>query len=359
MSNARRLLVAPLALFALATSALASMALAGCDAGPTSESAEIKAKKFACAPIQSCDAALPDLGAKRGFRHVGSKVAAIQFANHRGRDMFYNPGDDVWVMAKFAYGLVDKDLEDEDIDIYLDRGCGADWEYVDTTRTSDGKQNPTVEGVADSGGRVFFKVPQELKLAPGRHRFELVVAGDLSHTSVYVDIVPRGEPIVVSDVDGTLTSSENAEFGALLRGSIPETHDGAPDVLQALADKGYRVMYLTARPEYLLGRTRAFLETHGFPPGIVHTTLTMTGTTGDGARAFKTAELQAIGKRGLIPSWGFGNRDSDAQTYTAIGIKPVNHCVLYQWDDPGLGCRRIESYEDLLGEVDAAPGVCK
>lgn len=332
---------------------------AGCQSGPDTESADVKGKKFACAPIASCDAALPDFGEARGFRHTSSKITALQFANHRGRDMFYNPGDDVWVMAKFAYGVIDKDLVDEDIDIYLERGCGQSWELVDTVRTSSDDQNPTVEGVADTGGRVYFKVPKSLGLEPGRHRFELVVAGDLSHTSVYVDIVPKGEPIVVSDVDGTLTSSESAEFPALLTGRIPDTHDGAPDVLQALADKGYRVMYLTARPEYLLGRTREFLDQHGFPPGIVHTTLTMTGTTGDGARAFKTAELQAVGKRGLVPSWGFGNRDSDAQTYTKIGIKPTNHCVLYQWDDPGLGCRRIESYEDLLGEVDGLSRVCK
>lgn len=345
---------------ALVVSGLTAFTLAaGCSVAPPAESDDVKAKQFACAPIASCDAELPDFGPARGFRHTSSKLAALQFANHRGRDMFYNPGDDVWVMAKFAYGLTDKDLEDEDVDIWLDRGCAGGWEYLDTVRTSDGKQNPTVEGVADSGGRVYFKVPPSLKLAPGRHRFELVVGGDLTHTPVYVDVVPKGEPIVVSDVDGTLTSSENAEFGALLRGAIPDTHDGAPDALQALADKGYRIMYLTARPEYLLGRTREFLDAHGFPQGIVHTTLTMTGTTGDGARAYKTAELQAVGKRGLVPSWGFGNRDSDAQTYTTIGIKPTNHCVLYQWDDPGLGCRRIESYVDLLDEIDAQKRVCK
>lgn len=354
LAAARRHLLAPFALLSLG-----AVTLPACMTGPGAQSSDVKAKKLSCAPIQACDADLPDLGPARGFRHFGSKLAAAQFANHRGRDMFYNPGDDVWVMAKFAYGVTDKDLEDEDVDVYLDRGCGGSWEYLDTVRTSDGHQNPTIEGVADSGGRVFFRIPSEVKLEPGRHRFELVVAGDHTHTPVFVDIVPRGEPIVVSDVDGTLTSSENAEFGALLTGSLPDTHDGAPEVLQTLADKGYRVLYLTARPEYLLGRTREFLDQHGFPQGIVHTTLTMTGTTGDGARAYKTAELQAVGQRGLVPAWGFGNRDSDAQTYTTIGIRPASHCVLYQWDDPGLGCQRIESYQDLLGEIEALAPVCQ
>lgn len=333
--------------------------LAGCDGQSPSAKSDTSdvVEAPACAPaVVSCGEDLPDFGEARGFRHTISRItAATAFANHRGRDMFYNPGDDVWVMGKLAYGVVDKDLEDEDVDVYLQRDCDSGWEYVATTKTSKEGTHATVEGVQDTGGRVYFEVPAELELGLGRHRFELVAAGDLTHTSVYVDIVPDGQPIVVSDVDGTLTTNEAIEFPAMLLGLTPPANDGAPELLTALASKGYRVLYVTARPEYLGRRTHDFLRERGFPEGIVHTTLTGLGASGSGAAKYKTAELQAIGDRGLVPTWAFGNRDSDADTYDTIGAE---HCVLFQWDDPGKGCRRIESYRDLLSEIGDAEEVC-
>lgn len=336
-------------------------ALIGCSGDPVQDSQDdTQLSTPACVPLAaSCDAELPDLGEARGFAHTSSKLAAATgFANHRGRDMFYLPDDDVWVMGKFAYGLTDKDVVDEEVDIYLLRDCGDAWEYVDTVLTSDDGDNAKVEGVADTGGRIFYKLPKELALGPGRHRFELVLAGDNSHVPVYVDIVPRGTPLVVSDVDGTLTSSENAEFGALLTGSLPKANPGGPEVMQALADQGYRVMYVTARPETLTTRTRDFLDANGFPPGLVHTTLTLTGATGNAAAKYKKGELAMLASRGLVPEWGFGNRDSDAQTYTSSKVDG-DHCSLYQWDDPGLGCRRVDDYFSLVPEIQSAAPACE
>ncbi len=313
----------------------------------------------ACLPLApTCDATMPDLGAPRKLRHTLSKATvALADPHHRGRDMFYGPGDDVWVMGKIAYGPTDKDLTDEEVDVYLLRDCGSEWEYVDTVLTTDDGDHATVEGVKDTGGRVYFEVPPELELGPGRHRFELVVAGDLSHVPVFIDVVPPGTPLVVSDVDGTLTSDEAAEFGALLLGTLPSPNPSAPDVLRALADRGYRVMYVTARPEVFTTRTREFLDENGFPPGIVHTTLTATGATGSAAAKYKTGELAMLADRGLVPEWGFGNRDSDAQTYTASDVDG-DRCVLYQWDDPGLGCRRVDDYADLVPEIESAEPAC-
>lgn len=345
--------------FAFLAVSLLTSALGCADdsASERADTSDLDEDATACAPAAvACEDEEPDFGEGRGFRHTSSRLtAATSFANHRGRDMFYNPGDDVWVMGKLAYGVIDKDLKDEDVDVYLQRACGAEWEYVATTRSTKEGAHDSVEGVEDTGGRVYFQVPAEIELGLGRHRFELVVAGDGTHTPVYVDIVPAGQPMVVSDVDGTLTTNELIEFPAMLVGATPPANPGAPAALTALAERGYRVMYLTARPEYLGTRTHDFLTERGFPPGIVHTTLTKLGATGSSAAAFKTAELQALGSRGLVPAWGFGNRDSDADTYDAVGAET---CVLFQWDDPGKGCRRIESYEDMVPEIEAIDTVC-
>lgn len=312
-----------------------------------------------CPDVTVCDAPLPDVGEARDWVHLTNSItAAAGFANHRGRDMFYNPGDTIWVFAKFAYGLLDDDIQDDDVDVYLNRDCGAGWESLGTVRTTNDGDHATVEGVDDTGGWVYFDATS-LGLGEGRHRFLFVVGGDLSMAQTYVDIVPAGTPLVVTDVDGTLTTQETEEFTALLTGSLPNANTDAAQALGVLADRGYRIFYLTARPEFLGGRTREFLSAQGFPLGLVHTTLTYTGATGASAATFKTQELSDIAARGLVPSWAFGNTDSDAEAFSNAGISPAEHRVMFQYDDPTYGSRTIQSYTELLPELGALPdAVC-
>jgi hypothetical protein len=311
-----------------------------------------------CLDVLTCDADYPDLGATIDWNHFSSSVAAAGFVNHRGRDMFYNPGDTVWVMAKFAYGLLDDDIKDEEVDVWLNRGCGAGWELVGTELTTDDAEHPTVEGVEDTGGWVFFDAT-DLDLEEGRHRFLLSVGGDRSTTEVYVDVVPAGTPVIVTDIDGTLTTEENEEFSALLTGALPQSNPDSADVLTALAEQGYRVFYLTARPHFLGQRTREFLAAHQYPLGVVHTTLTFTGATGDTAVGYKSDELAAIAARGLVPSWAFGNTASDAEAFAGANVPLDEHRIMFQFTDADFGSRRIEAYSELLPEITAAePPTC-
>lgn len=314
----------------------------------------------ACAPVPACATPLPNVGPERDWIHTSSSItAATGFANHRGRDMFYNPGDTVWVMAKFAYGVFDDDIKDEDVDIYLNRDCGSDWELLDTVRTTEDGAHPTVEGVEDTGGWVFYEAPANLALGEGRHRFLMVVAGDLSTTEVLIDIVKPGTPVIVTDVDGTLTTSENEEFSALLTGAIPDSNPSSPQAIGALAEKGYRVLYLTARPHFLVGRTREFVQVHSFPPGLVHTSLALTGATGSAAAQYKTEELAALAARGLVPAWAFGNTTTDAEAYDNANILPLEQRIMFQFTDDMWNARRIESYAELLPELSAlSPAQC-
>jgi hypothetical protein len=313
-----------------------------------------------CQPIPACDAPPPDPGERDGWNHWTSAfISAVGDPNHRGRDLFLNPGDPQWVIAKFAYGITDKDLKDEEVDLYLLRGCGNSWEPLGTATTTEEDEHATVEGVEDSGGHVYFEIPPNKALGPGRHRVRLVVRGDLTVTDVFIEVVPPGTPVIVSDVDGTLTGTETEEFTALLSGELPTCHPDAPEAFQILAAKGYHPMYLTARPEWLVGRTREFVDTYGFPPGIVHTTLSLTGATGSSAATYKTDELSALAERGMIPAWAFGNTATDAEAYENAGILPISSRVFYQFDDTAFGGRRIESYTELLAELEALPSLCE
>lgn len=314
-----------------------------------------------CEPPPACDAAPPDPGEPIPWNRLSSYlIAGAGSPNHRGRDLYLTPDDPQWILGKFSYGLTDKDLKGEQVDVYLLRGCSGAWEFLgSTSTTAEDSAHPEVEGVGDSGGRVFFEIPPAQRLGPGRHRVHLVVRGDLSSTELFIEVVPRGAPVFVSDVDGTLTGTETEEFTSLLVGRLPDVHPHAAAVFHRLVSKGYRPMYLTARPEWLVQRTRDFLDAYGFPPGIVHTTLGLTGATGRGAVEYKTAELaHLLDAKGIRPAWAFGNTATDAEAYDNAGIMPLTQRVFFRFDDQAHGGRRIDAYAELLAEIDALPSLC-
>ncbi|MCU0687971.1 MAG: phosphatidylinositol transfer protein [Polyangiaceae bacterium] len=313
---------------------------------------------FTCFAEPACNAAPPLPGPERPWQHTSSSITATLGQRHRGRDLFLNPGDPVWAMAKIAYGPNDKDLHDEDVDVYLARDCGATWQKLGTARTTDDGEHETVEGVVDTGGWVFFPVPASLGLGEGRHRFHFVVGGDLSTTESFVEIVKPGTPVIISDVDGTLTTSEFEEFGDLLTGDLPDANEGGAALVSTWAARGYRRFYLTARPEWLGARTREFLRRREFPEGIVHTTLSFTGALESAATAFKTGELAQLASKGLVPTFALGNTKTDAEAYSNAGIAPLSHRIFLQFTDSIFGGRRVESYTELLGEAAALPDRC-
>jgi hypothetical protein len=311
-----------------------------------------------CAPLPTCDGPLPNVGPKRDWKSITSSItAATGFANHRGRDLILLPTADQWILGKFAYGIIDKDIHGEEVDVWLERDCAGNWEKLGTELTTNDGDHATVEGVDDTGGRIYHQLSATKKLGIGRHRALLVVAGDLTTTEVLIDVVPAGTSYFLSDIDGTLTTAETEEYSALLTASVSGTHPDAPAALQLLAQKKYRPLYLTARPEFLVGRTREFVTTHGFPKGIVRTTLAL-GATGTAATSFKQNAINALTQKGFVVDFAFGNTVSDADAYFLSNIQPNDHRIFFQYTDSAHNSRRIESYGELLGDFGALAPVC-
>ncbi|HVK69324.1 MAG TPA: phosphatidylinositol transfer protein [Polyangium sp.] len=313
-----------------------------------------------CALRPSCDTPFP-APSKREFRHNRSGLLASALgARHRGRDLFLLPGTPQWVLGKFAYGPADKDLKDEDIDMYLLRGCGAAWEKVGTYRTTEDEgSHPAVVGVADGGGQIFVNLAQVLPGGPlgvGRHRIKLVVAGDGTSVDLFLEVLPADARIVVTDIDGTLTEKEEALVGDVLTGNHSQTHPGAVDVMRALSGRGFFMFYLTARPHWLEPRTREWLELRGFPPGIVHTSVTATGRMGGAAASFKSAELSLLKTAtGLLPELAFGNMPSDVDAYWSSGIPRTFY---YKLAEDARGGVKHDDYRTLLPSLGELPAVC-
>ena len=312
-----------------------------------------------CEPPPACDDAPPPPGDELDWEHFTSSVIVLAGdPQHRVRDMFYVPGETQWLMGKFTYGFIDKDLKDERVDVYVLRDCQGPWEYMGEAWTTEEGAHATVEGVEDTGGWVYFEIPEDRALELGRHRVHMVVRGDLTTVDGFIEVVEPGTPLFLSDVDGTLTTFETEEFVDLLTGSTPMANEFAATALSTLQDKGYHAMYLTARPEFLVERTREFVEVRGFPPGIIHTSLELEGALGSAAVDYKSGELAMLAAKGLIPTWVFGNTDSDAEAYDNAGIMPLDHRVFHQFTDP-WGGRRIESYGELVDEFAALPDLCE
>lgn len=309
-----------------------------------------------CDPIPSCDAPLPDAGPELDWENTESSInTATGSERHRGYDMFYNPGDWQWVMAKFAYGAADWDLAGERVDLFLLEGCEGEFEPLGSAFTTDDGEHPTIEGVVDSGGWVYFQLPRDLPL--GRHRIHMVVRGDGSRVDTFIEVVEPGTPMFLSDIDGTLTTFEFERAIDLLLDTVPDINPGAVDAFEILVERGYRPMYLTARPEFLAKRTDEFLIERGLPPGIVRTTQSATGALGSAAVEYKSEQLAILASRGLVPAFAFGNTDSDSEAYEAAGID-LDRRFFVEFDDP-LGGRRIEDYTELLEEFEALESVCE
>jgi phosphatidate phosphatase PAH1 len=186
----------------------------------------------------------------------------------------------------------------------------------------------------------------------------MVVRGDTSWADGYIEVVEQGTPIFLSDVDGTLTTFESEEFGDFLLGEVPSANQFSATALGILQEKGYHAMYLTARPEWLVERTREFIDVRGYPPGIVHTSLFFEGAVGSAAETYKTGELAMLVGKGLVPIYVFGNTDSDAAAYDNAGILPLDHRVFFQFSDPHGG-RTIDSYGELVPEFEALADLCR
>jgi hypothetical protein len=311
-----------------------------------------------CPPPPACDAPPPAPSPTTSWRNLLTRLTVAKGApRHRGRDLFLREGDPAWALGKFAYGVIDDDLNDEDVEVFLLRNC-ATWERLGEARTStDRAPHPPIEGVDDTGGRVYLPITPERPLAVGWHRVRFVVRGDHSAADQWIRVVPRDSRFVVTDIDGTLTDNENAQFTSLLTGRPPGMNPGGPAVLNALVSRGYEVLYLTARPEWLYPTTHTWLRDNGFPRGVVHTTLGLTGALGGAAVTFKTQEIAAMRARfGAAPEVGIGNTDSDVTAYTTQSVRSRFY---YRYTGDVMGGTRVDDYNALAASLRALPAICR
>jgi hypothetical protein len=327
--------------------AAAACFLFGCDGtpdqspaadGPTGDASTERTK------FQRCTGRPYTLAPKENWRHTLTPViiAAAGAANHSGKDTLARPGLASMLPGKFTYGAISKDLEDEDVRVFLDDCQG--WVDLGSFTT-------------DSDGRMAAPAPA---LPSGVYEVKFQVAGDQSTTTSFLWVLPAGTRAIVSDIDATLTTNDSEVFQQIFDGSyIPQTYPNAVELTKAHEERGYVVFYMTGRPYWLSKQTRGYLAARSFAVGPLRVTdsnsdiLPTEGSVG----TYKLNNLKALIEGGLVIDFAYGNATTDIYAYLGAGIPADRVWIIgshagEQGTHPVMG-----DWAGRVAEVSALPAV--
>ena len=266
-------------------------------------------------------------------------------ARHGSADVLINPGDTAEVVARFSYGPIFKDLEDENISAWIESET-CNWQSLGVARTDD-------------TGSARFEVPADLAKSPGRYDIRFEVNGDGSDAYSSVWVAEVGQPVVVFDIDGTLTTGDLEHTKSILYGHEHKMYEAANEVAWAWAQRGYQVIYISGRPLYQDRLSGKWLEDQGFPRGP----LKLTHRIRDGlpaesrVGAFKRRTVEAIRvEQGLVFGAAYGNATTDICAYAEAGIPASNTYIIGSksgeaCDEATRPTQAVESYPDHLEKL--------
>jgi hypothetical protein len=249
-------------------------------------------------------AGAPNAGPASGFSSLRQRIVT-RFArpDHRGIDLIAVEGADQILRGKLAYGITDKPLGQAAVDLFA---CMAGrWHPIGTAHTrNDGRFAYALHGID--------------RLPVGLRDMYASARADRSGARFLAYVAPAGTPLVVSDVDGTLTSSESAFVKAVFLGANVRPHPGAAEALRQAAAAGAQIVYVTARGDRFTDETRHWLGTYGFPRGPMRLVPALFVKPGAATVAYKRSVLASLA--GFSIAAGVGNRASDVNAYTAAGV---------------------------------------
>ena len=241
----------------------------------------------------------PPQNAPSGFRH-GKPMGAPRY---RANDLVALATDETQTLSgKLAYSSLDFDLGDEDVELYICKS--GSWESLSGRTTTD------------RHGRWSVDLTGDARLPPGLHDIFAFVPADGGGVHELAYVAAPGQSVVVADIDGTLTESENAIVNTVLFGDDIAHRLNAP---QALRATGHTVVYLSARGDQYTELTRHWLSAHGFPDGPIVLAHEGFVKPGPAQQQFKIDALRAL----RVPiAAGVGNRITDIIAYTRAGLRP-------------------------------------
>ena len=180
-----------------------------------------------------------------------------------------------------------------------------------------------------SDGSLSLSLPRHL-VRPCRLAVRAIVKRDLSQTRGSLYLLRPGTPVVVFDVDGTLTTGDAqvvGQFAAEALAGLGHTvrytaRAGSLTCTRLWAARGYQPVYLCGGQGTSYGLRYEWLINAGFPPGPLHLTESSAPTLPIYASVgtFKLAYLKKLQGLGLKLHAAYGNTESDLRAYRKAGI---------------------------------------
>lgn len=198
-----------------------------------------------------------------------------------------------------------------------------------------------------------------LNLSPGSNSMSFTV--NRSTCTAYMYLWKRDVPIVISDIDGTITKSD-AWGHVLTMIGRDWTHQGVAKLYTDIVNNGYNIFYLTSRSVGQADTTRAYLngvlqEGYRLPKGpvIMSPDRTMAALRREiylrKPEVFKMACLRDIKdlfdmEPGRTPFYaGFGNRLTDALSYRSVNIPSTRIFTINSNSEVSLDVLSLNSYK--------------
>lgn len=159
-------------------------------------------------------------------------------------------------------------------------------------------------------------------------------------------------PTVASDIDTTLTINDTESTQQYVSGgkdAHPQARAGAAEMLQAWSERGYWIMYVTARPDAehipascttadcpsYFDATLEWLKSEGFPTRRAVLSLAEAlSLDSNVTRDSKIARMQELTDEGYDFQYGYGDKLSDVDAFRALGI-PDEH-IFTVGPEPGM-----------------------
>ncbi|MBK6517645.1 MAG: hypothetical protein IPG04_26895 [Polyangiaceae bacterium] len=202
-------------------------------------------------------------------------------------------------------GLTAVPLRGEAISLWTYDPTAEEWLTLGRMTTDDdGNYSVTRTGGATELGRPVYSI----------------LEADGSCAEHYEYLLPAGTKVILTDIDGTMTLSDEELFKQIDDGSyVPLQNESAELLMNTWVAKGYHVIYLTARPHEFRAETRSWLRDEGFPVGPVITANAL--VVDESARVYKRSWLNRV-----IDDFqweivaAYGNAASDIDAYEDAGV---------------------------------------
>ncbi|UOD32798.1 haloacid dehalogenase [Massilia violaceinigra] len=282
---------------------------------------------IACAvPVLPAVAACPDYitaanpptlagPVKKPFANISNLVLTGRYAPwHMAHDAIVKVGTPASMSAKFDYDVaLHKDLEGERVHAYLYGTGMSGWQYVGNFLT-------------DSDGKI--DVPLGTRPA-GEYVVRFVVEGDLSGTSGYLSVVDPGRDAIVFDIDGTLTTSDFEAYADYVGVRNARPYRYAPEMVNAWREKGYQLIFLSARPYWVTRDGRAWLELQKIAPWHYHSNPYSGGPMPPDTQKFKGDYVRHLRDAvGLNIVRVYGNALTDIGAYADAGVAKADTYII-------------------------------